>query len=123
MIKCSIYLTSFHCSFLITATWVGGGYINGTAEYVFTDGYGLLWTQAPWGYAISLVLGKLIIGSIQFGSIKPLLRFGGRFFSIGIRFENNSRMSVIYIILIVYGEKSITTSASVAKILIFLQTL
>ena len=53
-----------YCSFLITATWVGGGYINGTAEYVYTDGYGLLWTQAPWGYAISLVLGKLIIASV-----------------------------------------------------------
>ena len=43
--------------FLSSATWVGGGYINGTAEYVFRPDYGLLWTQAPWGYAASLILG------------------------------------------------------------------
>lgn len=42
-----------------TATWVGGGYINGTAEYVYTPGSGLIWTQAPYGYAIALVLGGI----------------------------------------------------------------
>ncbi|XP_003738335.1 high-affinity choline transporter 1 [Galendromus occidentalis] len=41
--------------FTMTATWVGGGYINGTAESVFKDG--IMWTQAPMGYALSLVLG------------------------------------------------------------------
>ena len=30
--------------FTMTATWVGGGYINGTAEVVFRDG--LIWCQA-----------------------------------------------------------------------------
>lgn len=44
--------------FTMTATWVGGGYINGTAEAVYTSG--LLWAQAPWGYALSLLLGGLI---------------------------------------------------------------
>ena len=43
--------------FTMTATWVGGGYINGTAEVVFRDG--LIWCQAPLGYALSLMLGKL----------------------------------------------------------------
>lgn len=42
--------------FTMTATWVGGGYINGTAEIVYRDG--LIWCQAPLGYALSLVLGK-----------------------------------------------------------------
>ena len=42
----------------ISATWVGGGYINGTAEFVYTPGYGLAWTQAMWGFTISLVLGE-----------------------------------------------------------------
>ncbi len=41
----------------MTATWVGGGYINGTAESVFSNG--LVWTQAPWGYALSLIFGGL----------------------------------------------------------------
>lgn len=45
--------------FTMSATWVGGGYINGTAENTFADGYGLMWVQAPWGYAISLILGGL----------------------------------------------------------------
>jgi len=42
----------------LTATWVGGGYINGTAEAIFTSG--LLWCQAPFGYALSLVFGEYI---------------------------------------------------------------
>ena len=43
----------------MTATWVGGGYIVATAEAVYDPQRGLLWTQAPWCYAISLVLGGL----------------------------------------------------------------
>ncbi|MCO4743911.1 MAG: sodium:solute symporter family protein [Proteobacteria bacterium] len=42
----------------MTATWVGGGYINGTAEYTYSAG--LLWgAQAGVGYALSLILGGL----------------------------------------------------------------
>ena len=41
----------------MTATWVGGGYINGTAEAVADPSQGLIWLIAPWGYAISLILG------------------------------------------------------------------
>jgi len=43
--------------FTMSATWVGGGYINGTAE--FTASAGLAWVQAPWGYALSLIIGGL----------------------------------------------------------------
>ena len=43
--------------FTMSATWVGGGFINGTAEYTATQG--LIWVQAPWGYALSLVIGGL----------------------------------------------------------------
>ncbi|MDM5339477.1 sodium:solute symporter family protein [Fictibacillus enclensis] len=43
--------------FTMTATWVGGGYIAGTAETVYSDG--IVWTQAPWAYAISLILGGI----------------------------------------------------------------
>jgi len=45
-------------SFTMTATWVGGGYINGTAESVYTQG--LVWAQAPWGYALSLAIGGFV---------------------------------------------------------------
>ena len=44
--------------FTMTATWVGGAYINGTAEQVFSTG--LLTCQAPLGYAASLVVGGLL---------------------------------------------------------------
>ena len=40
------------------ATWVGGGYINGTAEVLYDKSLGLVWAQAPWCYAISLGLGE-----------------------------------------------------------------
>ncbi|WKN31945.1 sodium:solute symporter family protein [Porifericola rhodea] len=43
--------------FTMSATWVGGGYINGTAEY--TNSSGIAWVQAPWGYALSLIVGGL----------------------------------------------------------------
>ena len=47
----------------MTATWVGGGYINGTAETVYQNG--LVWAQAPWGYSISLIIGGLFFASIM----------------------------------------------------------
>jgi len=43
--------------FTMAATWVGGGFINGTAEA--TAASGLVWVQAPWGYALSLILGGI----------------------------------------------------------------
>lgn len=46
-------------SVLVAATWVGGGYINGTAEAIYTSG--LVWCQAPFGYALSLVFGQFIV--------------------------------------------------------------
>jgi len=45
--------------FTMSATWVGGGYINGTAEYSYDPNYGLMWVQAPWGYGLSLMVGGL----------------------------------------------------------------
>jgi solute carrier family 5 (high affinity choline transporter), member 7 len=44
--------------FTMAATWIGGGYINGSAEY--TASSGLIWVQAPWGYALSLFVGGLV---------------------------------------------------------------
>ena len=41
----------------MAATWIGGGYINGTAEAAAESG--LVWVQAPWGYGISLIIGGL----------------------------------------------------------------
>ena len=42
---------------VILATWVGGGYINGTSEAVNKSG--LVWAQSSWGYSLSLLIGKL----------------------------------------------------------------
>ncbi|WAR04232.1 SC5A7-like protein [Mya arenaria] len=44
--------------FTMTATTVGGGYINGTAESVAT--YGLVWTLAPLGIFIGLITGGVV---------------------------------------------------------------
>ncbi|TKD69219.1 sodium:solute symporter family protein [Pseudalkalibacillus hwajinpoensis] len=43
--------------FTMAATWVGGGYISGTAESTYS--FGLAWAQAPWGYALSLIIGGI----------------------------------------------------------------
>ncbi len=64
------------------ATWVDGGYLNGTAEYTSTAG--LIWVQAPWGYAFSLILGGLFFARPMrrhrfYTMIDPLeQRFGKR---------------------------------------------
>ena len=50
-------LPLFIAIFTMSATWIGGGYINGTAEYTYSSG--LVWVQAPWGYAMSLIIGGL----------------------------------------------------------------
>uniref|UniRef100_A0A1B6LH83 High-affinity choline transporter 1 n=1 Tax=Graphocephala atropunctata TaxID=36148 RepID=A0A1B6LH83_9HEMI len=42
----------------LIATWVGGGYINGTAEVIFSRG--LVWCQVPIGYSLSLIFGGLL---------------------------------------------------------------
>ncbi|CAD5218791.1 unnamed protein product [Bursaphelenchus okinawaensis] len=44
--------------FTMTATWVGGAYINGTAEAMYTSG--VLGCQAPFGYALSLIMGGIL---------------------------------------------------------------
>lgn len=41
----------------MTATWVGGGYVNGSAEAVFSRG--IIWCQTPFGYSLSLILGGM----------------------------------------------------------------
>ena len=51
------------------ATWVGGGYINGTTEVVAVNG-GLVWCQAPIGYALSLVIGECSLISLSYDSIQ-----------------------------------------------------
>ncbi|KAH7960247.1 hypothetical protein HPB49_018217 [Dermacentor silvarum] len=53
----------------MTATWVGGGYLNGTAENVYRNG--ILHCHAPLGYAISLVLGGTFFAS-KMRETKPL---------------------------------------------------
>ncbi|XP_025075796.1 high-affinity choline transporter 1-like isoform X5 [Pogonomyrmex barbatus] len=40
------------------ATWVGGAFVNGTAEAMFTRG--LAWCQVPIGYSLSLIFGALL---------------------------------------------------------------
>ncbi|XP_067841842.1 high affinity choline transporter 1-like [Heptranchias perlo] len=45
--------------FTTTATWVGGGFINGIAEIVYIPHRGLSWTQAPICYCFSLIFGGL----------------------------------------------------------------
>ena len=44
--------------FTLIATWVGGAYVNGTAEVMFTRG--LAWCQVPFGYSLSLLFGTSI---------------------------------------------------------------
>ncbi|XP_018370907.1 PREDICTED: high-affinity choline transporter 1-like isoform X2 [Trachymyrmex cornetzi] len=44
--------------FTLIATWVGGAFVNGTAEAMFTRG--LAWCQVPIGYSLSLIFGAML---------------------------------------------------------------
>ncbi|XP_026828262.1 high-affinity choline transporter 1-like isoform X1 [Ooceraea biroi] len=44
--------------FTLIATWVGGAFVNGTAEAMFTKG--LAWCQVPIGYSLSLLFGAML---------------------------------------------------------------
>ncbi|KAG7202181.1 hypothetical protein KM043_015861 [Ampulex compressa] len=44
--------------FTLVATWVGGAFVNGTAEAMFTKG--LAWCQVPIGYSLSLLFGAAL---------------------------------------------------------------
>lgn len=57
----NISFFSFNFWIYNAATWVGGGYINGTAEAIYTSG--LVWCQAPFGYALSLVFGGIFFAN------------------------------------------------------------
>ncbi|XP_033226153.1 high-affinity choline transporter 1-like [Belonocnema kinseyi] len=48
----------FYGVFSLIATWVGGAFMNGTAEAMFTRG--LAWCQVPICYSLSLLFGAVI---------------------------------------------------------------
>ena len=78
----------FMAIFTMSATWIGGGFINGTAEDTYDSGYGLIWVQAPWGYALSLIIGGLFFArKMRNAGYKTMLdpleeRFGKRMSSV-----------------------------------------
>ncbi|XP_062243350.1 high affinity choline transporter 1-like [Platichthys flesus] len=45
--------------FTMTATWVGGGFILGIAEAVYSPKMGLIWALMPIQYSVSFILGGL----------------------------------------------------------------
>ncbi|XP_070684212.1 high-affinity choline transporter 1-like [Pempheris klunzingeri] len=45
--------------FTMTATWVGGGFILGVAEAVYSPKMGLIWALMPLQYSVSFIIGGL----------------------------------------------------------------
>ncbi|XP_047433110.1 high-affinity choline transporter 1-like isoform X1 [Mugil cephalus] len=45
--------------FTMTATWVGGGFILGVAEAVYTPKMGLIWALMPIQYSVSFIIGGI----------------------------------------------------------------
>ncbi|XP_029458194.1 high affinity choline transporter 1-like [Rhinatrema bivittatum] len=52
-------MSFFVVLFTTTATWIGGAYINGTAEIVYLPTRGLAWVQAPLGFLSAFIIGGL----------------------------------------------------------------
>ncbi|KAM9032322.1 LOW QUALITY PROTEIN: high affinity choline transporter 1-like [Sarcophilus harrisii] len=71
----------------MTAIWVGGTYINGTAEAVYVPGYGLAWAEAPIGYSLSLILGGLFFAKPMRSQgyvtmLDPFQKFYGKYMNV-----------------------------------------
>ncbi|XP_034019421.1 high-affinity choline transporter 1-like [Thalassophryne amazonica] len=47
--------------FTMTATWVGGGYIMGTAEIVYDPTKGLVWAVGPPAFCLNLLIGAVFL--------------------------------------------------------------
>ncbi|XP_069746926.1 high affinity choline transporter 1-like isoform X4 [Narcine bancroftii] len=47
--------------FTTTATWIGGGFINGIAEITYLPHQGLSWSHAALGYGFSLLFASVVI--------------------------------------------------------------
>ncbi len=81
--------------FTMSATWVGGGYINGSAEYAYSNG--LAWVQAPWGYSLSLIIGGLLFAA-------PMRRRGYRTMLDPLQQRFGKKVSSILFLPAVTGE-------------------
>lgn len=55
---CVLFMSSLVFFPSLSATWVGGGYIMGTAEAVYSPTQGLIWAMGPPAYLINFLLGK-----------------------------------------------------------------
>lgn len=91
--------------FTMSATWVGGGFINGTAEYAATAG--LVWVQAPWGYALSLIIGGLFFA-------RPMRRRRYRTLLDPLRERYGKKMTAVLFLPALTGELFWTSAILVA---------
>lgn len=56
----SFFLCLFYACCSFSATWVGGGFILGVAEAVYTPKMGLIWALMPIQYSVSFIIGKAV---------------------------------------------------------------
>ncbi|VDM40251.1 unnamed protein product [Toxocara canis] len=115
------------------ATWVGGAYINGTAEALYKGG--LLGCQAPFGYALSLVVGGILFAKRmrQQGYVTMLdpfqlkygQRIGGLLFIpalLGEVFWSAAILSALGATLSVILEMNMTASVIISALIAVLYT-
>ncbi|XP_034053358.1 high-affinity choline transporter 1-like [Gymnodraco acuticeps] len=59
--------------FTMTATWVGGGFIVGTAEAVYNPSMGLIWAVMPVAATMCFVIGELSLSccSVRRNPVAP----------------------------------------------------
>ncbi len=91
--------------FTMSATWIGGGFINGTAEYTYDQG--LIWVQAPWGYAASLIIGGLVFA-------KPMRTRGFTTLLDPMALKFGEKLNVLYYFPALLGDLFWTSAILVA---------
>lgn len=56
-----------------SASWIGGGAINGTAETVYAPSSGLIWCVAPLNASLSLLVGGLFFAEKMRNKVSRLI--------------------------------------------------
>ncbi|KAG2456464.1 SC5A7 protein, partial [Polypterus senegalus] len=59
--------------FTMTATWIGGGFILGTAEMVYNPSAGLVTSLAPVGFSLSLIIGGTMTVILDLASYQSII--------------------------------------------------
>lgn len=71
-----MYFVQMKCFRAFAATFVGGGFIVGLTEAVYTPTMGLVWAVMPLTAAVSFIVGKAPFRHVNYGVLYVYFQYG-----------------------------------------------